>query len=36
MMISEEDEDELVAIPNVGPYLGINEDGDEEIRLNLL
>ena len=36
MMISEEEEDELVAIPNARPYLGINEDGDEETGLNLL
>ena len=36
MMTSEEEEDELVAIPNAGPYLGINEDGEEETRLYLL
>ena len=36
MMTSEEEDDELVAIPNVGPYLGINEDGEEETGLNLL
>ena len=36
MMTSEEEEDELVAIPNVGPYLGITEDGEEETGLNLL
>ena len=29
MLISEEEEDDLVAIPNAGPYLGINEDEDE-------
>ena len=36
MMTSEEEEDELVAIPNAGPYLGINEDGEDETGLNLL
>ena len=36
MMTLEEEEDELVVIPNAGPYLGINEDGEEETGLNLL
>ena len=36
MMISEEEEDELVAIPNDGSYLGINENEDEETGFNPL